>query len=133
MGLRILFPIKIKLFFMLLCSQIFLVPTMISDRSVRRWHFLVNRSCAGGCVKKIEVVGKIFGWVQMSKRYCAQKCHENHPHPWTFCALLWFLLFTWRSNHLLPFLKHITSDRVQLKKWNYKFVILNCFLDDIFF
>ena len=116
MGLRILSLIKIKLFFMLLCSQTFLVPNMISDRSVRRWHFLVNRSCVGGCGKKLEVVGKIFGWVQMSKRYCAQKCHENHPHPRTFCSLLWFLLFTWRSNHLLPFLKDIRSDRVQLKK-----------------
>ena len=133
MGSRILSPIKIKLFFMLLCSQTFLVPTMISDRSVRRGHFLVNRSCVGGCGKKLEVVGKIFGWVQMSKRYCAQICHENHHHPWTFCAILWFFLFTWRSNHLLPFLKDITSDRVQLKKWNYKFVILNDFLDDIFF
>ena len=64
MGSRILSPIKIKLFFMLLCSQTFLVPTMISDRSVRRWHFLVNRSCVGGCGKKLEVVGKIFVWVQ---------------------------------------------------------------------
>ena len=27
---------------MLLCSQTFLVPTMISDRSVRRWHFLAQ-------------------------------------------------------------------------------------------
>ena len=58
MGLRILSPIRRKLFFMLLCSQTFLVPTMISDRSVRRWHFLVNHSCVGGCGKKLEVVEK---------------------------------------------------------------------------
>ena len=122
MGLRILSPIKIKLFFMLLCSQTFLVPTMISDRSVRRWHFLVNRSCVGGCGKKLEVVGKIFVWVQNIwlganvQKILRAEMSRKSSSSMDFLRPLMIFLFTWRSNHLLPFLKDIRSDRVQLKK-----------------
>ena len=93
----------------------------------------------GGCGKKLEVVGKIFVWVQNIwlganvQKILRTEMSRKSSSSMDFLRPLMIFLFTWRSNHLLPFLKDITSDRVQLKKLNYKFVILNGFLDDIFF